>query len=163
MVDKYLNSGKFYKILEFFKRSERFQDSFEFYLELSKFYDAKGYFKRNISNVDYYSIFVEFNRFINAGDEELLLDIIRYEYFCFNNTKWVPDFLRLDLTKEEERNLKEKVMEEYNLRNINKISLFKFKYDIKEFIENAEIHKRDNYVVFFIDGRKEKLFISESK
>lgn len=163
MVDKYLNSGKFYKILEFFKISDRFEDSFEFYLELSKFYDAKGYFKRNISNVDYYNIFVDFNKFIKAGDEELLLDIIRYEYFCFNNTKWVPEFLRLDLDKEEERSIKEKIMEEYSIRNINKISLFKFKYDIKEFVEKNDIYKRDNYVAFFIDGRKDKLFIRSSK
>lgn len=162
MVDKYLNSGKFYKILDFFKNSNRFEDIFEFYYELSKFYDSKGYFKRNISAVEYYSLFVEFNRFIEAGDEELLLDIIRYEYFCFNNTKWIPEFLRLDIEKNEERQIKEGIMEKYSLKNINKISLFKFKYDIKNFITNKEVHKIDNYVAFIIDGKNKSIFVDNN-
>ncbi len=159
MVDKYLNSGKFYKILDFFKLSDRFEDSFEFYYELSKFYDGKGYFKRNISAVDYYYLFVEFNRYIKAGDEELLLDIIRYEYFSYNNTKWIPDFLHLDIEKAEERKIKEDIMQKYSIRNINKLSIFKFKNDIEQIITNGNIHKKDNYVAFTIDGKKEKIFV----
>lgn len=159
MVDKYLNSGKFYKILDFFKYSDRFEDSFEFYYELSKFYDSKGYFKRSISAVDYYELFLDFNRYIKAGDEDVLLDIIRYEYFSFNNTKWIPVFLRLDISKEEERKIKEKIMEDYSIKNINKLSVFKFKHDIKKLIETGKREKKVSYVVFVLNDVKEQIFV----
>lgn len=163
MVDKYLNSGKFYNILNFFKKSNKFKDIFEFYYQLSKFYDSKGYFKRSIASVDYYSLFVEFNDYIKAGDKELLLDIIRYEYFSHNNTKWIPDFLRIEMSKTEERNIKEYVMNKNSINNINKISVFKFNHNIKSFIEYGEINKSLNYIAFINNDIKERIFIQENE
>ncbi len=163
MVDKYLNSGKFYTILNFFKKSNKFKDIFEFYYELSKFYDGKGYFRRSIASVDYYSLFVEFNDFIKAGEKELLLDIIRYEYFSYNNTKWIPDFLRIEMSKAEERNIKEYIMNKNSIDNINKISVFKFNHSIQSFIECGEIKKTLNYIAFINNPIKERIFIQESE
>lgn len=163
MVDKYLNSGKFYNILNFFNKSNKFVDIFEFYYELSKFFDSKGYFKRSIASIDYYYLFVEFNDYIKAGDRELLLDIIRYEYFSYNNTKWVPDFLRMEIPKPQERSIKEYIMDKKSIDNINKISVFKFNYDVKDYIENNNINKSLNYIAFINNDLKEKVFINENE
>lgn len=163
MVDKYLNSGKFYNILNFFNKSNKFVDIFEFYYELSKFFDSKGYFKRSIASIDYYYLFVEFNDYIKAGDRELLLDIIRYEYFSYNNTKWVPDFLRMEIPKPQERSIKEYIMDKKSIDNINKISVFKFNYDVKDYIENNNINKSLNYIAFINNDHKEKVFINENE
>ncbi|MEG1255651.1 radical SAM protein [Clostridium sp.] len=163
MVDKYLNSGKFYNILKFFSSSKKFEDIFEFYYELSKFFDRKGYFKRNIAAVDYYYFFVEFNKFIKAGNEELLLDIIRYEYFSHNNTKWVPDFLKMDVIKSEERRIKQIVIDNNCIENINKISVFMFNYNIKKFINDALIEKSPNYIAFIGNHSKDKIFIPNNE
>lgn len=159
MVDKYLNSGKFYNILNFFTSSDKFIDIFEFFYELSRFYDSKGYFKRSINSTDYYYLFFEFNKVVNAGDETLLLDIIRYEYFSFNNTKWVPDFLRVEVDKTEERSIKDKIMEQYCINSINKISLFKFNHDIKKIINDKEIVKKICYVAYISNGNIDKIYI----
>ncbi len=159
MVDKYLNSGKFYNILNFFTSSDKFIDIFEFFYELSRFYDSKGYFKRSINSTDYYYLFVEFNRTVNAGDEALLLDIIRYEYFSFNNTKWVPDFLRVEVDKTEERSIKEKIMEQHGINSINKISLFKFNHDIKKIINDKVVVKKICYVAYISNGNIDNIFI----
>jgi radical SAM superfamily enzyme YgiQ (UPF0313 family) len=163
MVDKYLNSGKFYNILNFFNISNRFVDIFEFYYELSNFFDSKGYFKRSIASIDYYYLFVEFNDYIKAGDKELLLDIIRYEYFSYNNTKWVPDFLRIEMCKSEERNIKEYVMNKKSIDNINKISVFKFNNNIKSFIKEGKKDETLNYIAFINNDSKERVFIQENE
>ena len=154
MVDKYLNSGKFYKILNFFVFSDKFKDVFEFYYELSRFYDECGYFERSISAIEYYELFVKFNRKLCVGNEKLLLDIIRYEYFAFNNTKWIPEFLKVEMTKEEERLLKEKILKEYSVKNINKISIIKFTNDMEKYIHSGEIEEKECYIAYFADGRK---------
>lgn len=163
MVDKYLNSGKFYNILKFFNESKKFVDIFEFYYELSNFFDSKGYFKRSISSIDYYYLFVEFNDYIKGEDKELLLDIIRYEYFSYNNTKWVPDFLRTDMSKSEERSIKEYVMNKKSIDNINKISVFKFNHDIQSFIEDGHVKNFLNYIAFINNDSKERIFIYENE
>ena len=163
MVDKYLNSGKFYNILNFFNISNRFVDIFEFYYELSNFFDSKGYFKRSIASIDYYYLFVEFNDYIKAGDQELLLDIIRYEYFSYNNTKWVPDFLRIEMCKSEERSIKEYVMNKKSIDNINKISVFKFNNNIKSFIQEGKKDETLNYIAFISNDSKERIFIQENE
>lgn len=154
MVDKYLNSGKFYKILNFFVFSAKFKDVFEFYYELSRFYDECGYFERSISAIEYYELFVKFNRKLCVGNEKLLLDIIRYEYFAFNNTKWIPEFLKVEMTKEEERLLKEKILKEYSVKNINKISIIKFTNDMEKYIHSGELEEKQCYIAYFADGRK---------
>ncbi|MEG0306556.1 MAG: DUF4080 domain-containing protein [Clostridium sp.] len=163
MVDKYLNSGKFYNILNFFVKSDKFKDVFEFYYELSKFFDGKGYFKRNISAVDYYYIFVEFNKFIRGGDEELLIDVIRYEYFSYNNTKWIPDFLKVDTIKSDERRIKQIVIDNNYIENTNKISVFKVNYDLKKFIDSNTVEKSSMYIAFIANPMRSKIFIKNDQ
>lgn len=153
MVDKYLNSGKFYTILKCFINSSKFVDVFEFYYELSKFYEECGYFQRNIASIDYYKLFVDFNRVKNIVEEEFLLDIIRYEYYCFNNTKWTPEFLKIEFSKEEERKIKEEIMKKHSVGNINKISIIKFNHFIYNYVKKGEIIKGRSYVAYLSDGR----------
>lgn len=154
MVDKYLNSGKFYNIINFFIKSVRFEDVFQFYYELSRFYDESGYFKRSISSVEYYELFVKFNREVKAGNEALLLDVIKYDYFAFNNVNWTPDFLRIEITKEEERSVKEEVMELYPVKNANKVSIVKYAHDIEDYLNNGIVTEKMCYIAYFTDGRR---------
>lgn len=159
MVDKYLNSGKFYKILDFFIKSDKFSDIFEFYLELSRFYDREGGFKRSLSSVEYYKIFVDFNKEYNVGDDELLLDIIRYEYLELNGAKWIPDFLRIEICREKEKKIKEEVVNNFLIQNINKVKIIPYRYNMLKYLNSGEIERSENYLVY-MSGEIRQYFVN---
>lgn len=159
MVDKYLNSGKFYKILDFFIKSDKFSDIFEFYLELSRFYDREGGFKRSLSSVEYYKIFVDFNKEYNVGDDELLLDIIRYEYLELNGAKWIPDFLRIEICREKEKKIKEEVVNNFLIQNINKVKIIPYRYNMLKYLNSGEIERFENYLVY-MNGEIRQYFVN---
>lgn len=147
VVDKYYNSQKFNNILRYFLG--KFDAPFNFYHSLGSFFEEKGYFNRNISSTDYYKVFVEFNEEYLKEDSTLLKEIIKYDYLCFNKKKWLPNFLNRDITKEEERNVKEIVREKYNIK---KVHIEKFKIDILSYINNKNLIFEDSYVIFDVEN-----------
>ncbi|MEG0773346.1 DUF4080 domain-containing protein [Clostridium sp.] len=149
MVDKYLNSGKFNNILEYFLTKDCFETPFDFYLQLSKLYEEKGYFKRNISFVDYYEIFIEFAEKNNFDDLLLLKDIIKFDYLRFNKKKGLPLFLHNEIDKKEERMIKEEMLGKNLIGNTSDITIHKFNFKIKELICEGMIREENNYIGFF--------------
>ncbi|OOM07302.1 B12-binding domain-containing radical SAM protein [Clostridium saccharobutylicum] len=143
MVDKYYNSQKFKLIIKYFEN--KFEKPFDFYYSLGMFFENQGYFNKNIGNAEYYKVFLDFNESILKESNEHLKEIIRFNYLIFNKRRGLPEFLRSDMEKEEEKSIKEKLKEQYSFKEYH---LEKFKIDIEKYIENEEIVEENTYYLF---------------
>ncbi len=159
MVDKYLNSGKFNNIIKFFLCSNVFAEPFDFYYELSRFFEWKGYFARNISSNTYYELFMEFNKEVVKGNELVLRDIIKYDYLCFNNKRGIPEFMKENMDKSMEKNIKSKLQEEKYIDNTSQVAIFKFMIDMQEFINNKNVVNCENFILFDKEHINKKMFL----
>ena len=152
IVDKYYNSKKFNNILEFFYL--KFNTPFEFYDSLGDFFEKKKYFNRNIGNSEYYKVFLDFNMEILKGDEDYLVDIIKYDYLCFNKKRGMPEFLKSKISKD----IEEKIKDKYRGRiSFKEFSIEKFSIDIEKFISCKEIVRNDTYYLIGNNGYKIKI------
>lgn len=147
MVDKYYNSQKFNNVIKFF--IDKFETPFDFFLCLGEFFEIKDYFNRNIGNSEYYKVFLEFNEKVLKSDNSILRDIIKYDYLTFNKRRGMPEFLESRMTKEEEREIKDKLRDNYSFKE-NYIESFCI--DIKEFINNNTIINKNTYYLFGYNG-----------
>lgn len=152
MVDKYYNSQKFNNILNFFY--DKFETSFDFFHSLSMFFDKKGYFNRSINNNEYYKFFLDFNEEVLNGENDVLREVIRYDYLLHNKRRGIPDYIKGDITKEEERKIKESLREMYSFRDYN---IEKFNINIIDYIENGLIKYEIKYAL--LDNCKNFEFI----
>ena len=154
MVDKYYNSQKFNSILNYFY--PKFTEPFKFFHELAAFYDKKGYFDRNIGNNEYYKFFLDFNEEILKEDNGVLKEVIRYEYLLHNKRRGIPDYIKTDLSKEEEKEIKDSLREEYSFREY---TLEKFSIDILKFIESGEVVYENKYAL--LNNSKNFIFLDK--
>lgn len=143
MVDKYYNSQKFNNIIKFFY--PKFDTPFDFFYALGNFFEEKGYFNRNIGNSEYYKVFLDFNMEILKGDEEYLKDIIRYDYLLFNKKRGMPEFIKNDLSKDVELQIKEKYRAEHSFKEY---SVEMFHINVNEFEKSGKIIFEDSYLLF---------------
>ncbi|MDU2702733.1 MAG: DUF4080 domain-containing protein, partial [Clostridium sp.] len=111
MVDKYYNSQKF-----------------------------KGYFNRNIGNTEYYKVFLDFNMEILKGDESYLKDIIKYDYLSFNKRRGMPDFIKSNIDKQLELQIKDELRERYSFKDYQ---IEKFDIDMSEYLNTGKIIKKE--------------------
>lgn len=147
MVDKYYNSQKFVNTINYFE--ERFDTPFEFFYSLAMFYKEKGYFKRNLSSVEYYKVFIEFNEEIVGCDyeEEILLkEIVKFDYMSFNKKKWLPMFLNRNISKEDDKKLKEYIKTNYNREK--KYHGEAYEIDIIKYINYGHFDKNKSYLLY---------------
>ena len=142
VVDKYYNSQKFNNILRFFYN--KFETAFEFFYELGSYFEKKGYFNRNIGNSEYYKVFLDFNMEILKGKEKYLKDIIRYDYLKFNKKRGMPEFLKDNISKEVENEIKDKLRGEYSFKDY---SLEKFEIDVLEYEASEKIVEKETYLL----------------
>ena len=147
MVDKYYNSQKFNNILKFFY--SKFKTPFEFYYSLGEFFEEKGYFNRNIGNSEYYKVFLDFNLDILKGEEEYLVDIIKYDYLRFNKKRGIPEFLKRVINKAKEEEIKEKYRETYSFREY---SIEEFSIDMERYIQEGRVDPGDTYYLIGNNG-----------
>ena len=143
MVDKYYNSLKFNYIIKYFER--KFDSPFDFYYSLGMFFENKGYFNRNIGNAEYYKVFLDFNETILGESNKYLNEIVRFNYLIFNKKRGLPEFLRSDMEKEEEKSIKEKLKEQYSFKEYH---LEKFRIKLEKYILSNQIIEEDSYYVF---------------
>ncbi|WP_160690669.1 B12-binding domain-containing radical SAM protein [Clostridium sp. C2-6-12] len=143
MVDKYYNSQKFKLIIKYFEN--KFDSPFEFYYSLGMFFEKQGYFSKNIGNSEYYKVFLDFNESVLEESNEYLKEIIRFNYLIFNKRRGLPEFLRSDMEKEEEKSIKEKLKEEYSFKEYH---LEKFAISIDKYIKSGEILEKKSYYMF---------------
>lgn len=154
MVDKYYNSGKFKTILKYF--IPKFETVFDFYLCLGTFFYDRGYLSRSISSVDYYKIFIEFNeeKFNKEklkGENLALKEIVKYDYLKYNKKKWLPDFLLRDVNKEMERTIKNKLLQNNTIKNVNNIHIEKYLINILQYVDNNTVCEEMHYLAYDID------------
>lgn len=150
MVDKYYNSGKFMSILKYF--IPKFNNSFDFYLSLGLFFNKKGYFNRSLASADYYKVFLEFNEEELKDKNEILKEIIKYEFLKFNRKKYLPDFLNKNIDKKSDKILKEAIKSKLiNIDYIN-YNIESFNLNIFKFIEEGKIEEGNFYYVFDEDN-----------
>ncbi|MBY0755170.1 B12-binding domain-containing radical SAM protein [Clostridium sardiniense] len=154
MVDKYYNSQKFNNILNYFY--PKFTEPFKFFHELAVFYDKKGYFDRSIGNNEYYKLFLDFNEEILKEDNGLLKEVIRYEYLLHNKRRGIPDYIKADLSKEEEKEIKDSLRDEYSFREY---SVEKFSVDILKFIESGGVVYENKYAL--LNNSKNFIFLDK--
>ncbi|WP_455796965.1 B12-binding domain-containing radical SAM protein [Clostridium butyricum] len=143
MADKYYNYQKFNIIIKYFEK--KFETPFDFYYNLGIFFEDQGYFKRSISNIEYYKVFLEFNKIILKEDNKYLKDIVRFNYLIYNKKRGLPEFLRSNMGKEEEKSIKEKLKEQYSFKEFY---LEKFSIDVEKYIETRKILEEDTYYLF---------------
>lgn len=146
MVDKYYNSQKFKNIIKMLVKC--FDTPYDFYLALGNYFDSRGYFDRNIGNSEYYKVFLDFNNKVTKLDNEILRDIIKYDYLMFNKRRGMPEFLGKGVTKEEENIFKEALREKYSFKDYY---IESFKFDINKFINEGEISENKTYFLFGYD------------
>lgn len=146
VVDKYHNSGRFNTILKYFY--PKFQSPVDFYLKLADFFDKRGYFARSISGVDYYRILLEFNEKLIGTDEIVLKDIIKYDFLSTNKKNWIPGFLDRNVTKEEERRIKDILIEKYHISSTKGVYVEGFNIDIMKFVSDNLVHMEKCYVIY---------------
>lgn len=146
VVDKYHNSGRFNTILKYFY--PKFQSPVDFYLKLADFFDKRGYFARSISGVDYYRILLEFSEKLIGTDEIVLKDIIKYDFLSTNKKNWIPGFLDRNVTKEEERRIKDILIEKYHISSTKGVYVEGFNIDIMKFVSDNLVHMEKCYVIY---------------
>ncbi|WP_183276541.1 B12-binding domain-containing radical SAM protein [Clostridium fungisolvens] len=150
IVDKYYNSQKFNTVLKYFLN--KFETPFDFYYAMGSYFHERGYFNINIGNTEYYRVFVDFNNYkFNGENTEELKDIIKYDYLKYNKKKWLPEFLNRDITKEEERIIKEKLKDSYDFKRSH---IEKFNLDIMQYIEMGKLIMSQNYLLFDLDNEE---------
>ena len=147
MVDKYYNSQKFNNIIKYLIDS--FETPYDFYLELGRYFHKKGYFDRNIGNSEYYKVFLDFNMEITKLDNEILRDIIKYDYLTFNKRRGMPEFLGKGLEKRIENEIKDLLREEYSFRDYY---IESFNININDFVKNNCINKETAYFLCSYEG-----------
>ncbi|CAI3661570.1 putative radical SAM domain-containing protein [Clostridium neonatale] len=154
MVDKYYNSQKFNYIIKFFEK--KFNTPFEFYYALGKFFEENGYFNRNIGNIEYYKVFLEFNKKILKSDNKYLDNIVKFNYLLYNKRRGLPNFLKINISKEEEKKYKDKLREKYSFKEY---FLEKFDINLEKYVKNGELIEEDFYCLF--NNNNEYLFIEK--
>jgi radical SAM superfamily enzyme YgiQ (UPF0313 family) len=143
MVDKYYNSSKFNYIIKYFEG--KFDSPFDFYYSLGMFFEKQGYFNKNIGNTEYYKVFLDFNEVVLKDNNEYLKEIVRFNYLIYNKKRGLPDFLRSNMSKEEEKNIKDSFREKYSFKEYH---LEKFSINLEEYIFNDKIVDENSYYIF---------------
>ncbi|ALP91862.1 MULTISPECIES: B12-binding domain-containing radical SAM protein [Clostridium] len=143
MVDKYYNSGKFNYIIKYFEN--KFHSPFEFYYKLGVFFENKGYFNKNIGNIEYYKVFLDFNYEILKEDNKFINEIVKFNYLLYNKKRGLPDFLRSNISKEEEKEIKSSLREKYSFKEYH---LEKFCIDLEEYVKSGQIIEKECYYLF---------------
>ena len=147
MVDKYYNSQKFNNIIKYLVK--KFETPFDFYYELGMYFEKKGYFNRNIGNSEYYRVFLDFNMEILKEDDDILKELLRYDYLSFNKKRGIHDFIKKSIDKELEEKIKEKLRVKYSFKDYY---LESFDININKFKEDSIIVKEKDYYLFGYGG-----------
>lgn len=154
VVDKYYNSQKFNNILRYFY--DKYESAYNFFYDLGMYFEKKGYFDKSIGNSEYYRVFLDFNKEILDHDDEYLKDIIRFDYLSFNKKRGMPEFLRYEISKEEENIIKQKYVGTYSFREY---SVEKFNIDMSKYVLNGRIYMKDTY--YLIGNSGEKILVQD--
>lgn len=100
LLNKYYNSGKFKKTLKYLKN--KFKRPFDFYLELYNYWKSNKLLYKNHSLKVLYDILYKFSIETLDVDEDLIKDIIKFDFLYFNAAKDLPDCVKEKYEKGQE-------------------------------------------------------------
>lgn len=91
LVERYYNSERFHTSLEYLYTL--FESPFDFYEALSMYWEEKGYDKVQHKKAAYYILLAEFALAQEGVQEELIKELIRFDWFKHEQVKEVPQEL----------------------------------------------------------------------
>lgn len=102
MLERYYNSERFKASLEYLYTL--FETPFDFYERLSEYWEQQGYDKLSHKKASYYIYLAEFAKTLQDANQDLVGELIRFDWFTHELVKDVPLQLRTldqDLFKEQ--------------------------------------------------------------
>ncbi|HHW56391.1 MAG TPA: B12-binding domain-containing radical SAM protein [Clostridia bacterium] len=153
LLDKYYNSGKFTKTLEYLETY--FNKPFDLYFEFYKYWKINKLLYKNHSLKTLYDILHNFSIEKMKLNEELIKDLIKFDFLYSNTAKDLPDCVKekdkkmQDVFKKYLKNeewLKENLPQAIGLSSLElakRTSYEFFKHDVTE-----DLKKRDLIIVF---------------
>lgn len=106
MVERFFNSGRFAKTLDYLIKV--FSSPFDFYEKLSEYFKECGYFKRSLSSRDLYTVIMNFVRDGKLDvDLKMVNELLKFDFLVSNNTNNLP----IGIVRNMEPGFKEKCFE----------------------------------------------------
>lgn len=164
LVERYYNEEYFKNTISYLIK-ERYDSAFDFFEDLLKFWEYKGYHRISHSRNNLYEILWEFCNYSKFEEQDVINEIIKYDYLFNNPNSNVPKFIsrydadfiqsyKHDILKDED--LLNDVLPNY--KNVPTKNLIKqvhvegFKIDVLNFIENDyNLHEtmfKRTYILF---------------
>lgn len=147
MVERYYNSGRFVKIIDYLIKG--FSSPFDFYERLSEYFKDCGCFKRSLSSRELYTVILNFVRDTKLDiDINIVNELLKFDFLVSNNTNNLPSGVDRNL----ELGFKEKCFE-----------FLKKEEHISEYIPNfagipaKQIYTKVHFERFLFDVTKEKI------
>lgn len=147
MVERYLNSGRFVKTLDYLIKA--FASPFDFYEKLSDYFKEQGYFKRSLSSRDLYTVILNFVQDCKLDiDVRIVNELLKFDFLVSNNTNNLPS----GVVRNMESAFKEKCFE----------FLKKEEY-VSEYIPNfigktaKQIYNKVHFELFLFDVTKDSI------
>ncbi|HAA81440.1 MAG: Radical SAM domain protein [Caldanaerobacter subterraneus] len=162
LLNKYYNSGKFKKTLEYLEN--KFERPFDFYLEFYKYWKENELLYKNHSLKALYDILYKFSIETLDVDEDLIKDVIKFDFLYFNAAKDLPDCVKEKYEKgqeifkkyiKDENWLKENLPQAVGLSSLElskKIVYEFFKHDV-----TADF-KKENLIIIFLHGEEQTYY-----
>lgn len=112
MVEIYYNSGQFMKTLPVLEAGAR--DAFTLYMRLAEYYESRGLHRVNHARAARYEILLEFGKEAWPEKEDLIREVLTYDYYLRENAKSRPEFAgEYQMKKEKLRDFYERECREH--------------------------------------------------
>ena len=99
---------------------------------------------------------MDFNQKVLKNDNKYLDNIVKFNYLLYNKKRGLPSFLKMNISKEEEKQYKDKLREKYSFKEY---FLEKFDINLEEYIKYGKIIEEECYCLF--NNNNEYLFIEK--
>lgn len=160
LVDKFYNSNRFSKTLEFL--TSLYSSAYSFYFDFYLYLKNRAFFEQSRSSRDCYLYLFEFVK--NAGiieNLDIIKDFLRFDYLKIDNTRNLPEFLKVNKEKLFFEGILRFIRDESNIIKylpksigtnskflFNSITIEIFKYDIFRDFNCANKNPKIMYILF---------------
>lgn len=159
LIDKYYNSGKFLKTLEYLEK--HFKRPFDLYFEFYRYWKENKLFYKNHSLKALYNVLYDFSVKNIGLEENIIKDLLKFDFLYSTNAKDLPDCVKekdkkipdlfRDYLKNEEW-LKQNLPQAVGLSSLElskRVSYAFFEYDVTE-----NLMKKDLIIIFLHSEKK---------
>lgn len=163
LVEKYYNEGNFKHTLEYVIKKHQ-NNAFEFYEEFADYWESNKYHEVSHSKKNLYIILKDYIETNNYIDEELIKDLLKYDYILNNKRSQLPLGFKETYKDIEQKQVHKILKDEDIISNylleykntptkniIKQTSINKFQYNIFEAINenySLDIKREETYILF---------------